>query len=45
MYVPVCLCMCVCLCVCVYVRKPYANLALNQANANFGALAQRPFFK
>ena len=25
--------------------KPYANLALYQANANFGALVQRPFFK
>ena len=25
--------------------KPYANIALYQANANFGMLPQRPFFK
>ena len=25
--------------------KPYANLVLYQANANFGALAKRPFFQ
>ena len=29
---------------CTTLGKPYTNLALYQANANFGALAQRPFF-